>query len=218
MRGTAGLGFSSQEQVDVRGGFSPSCCSTTPIQQQLGKFIQFGSEKQKKIIDYFNKINSTSCISQNRSELIHLQYFSFEFYLKFTAFQIQRKPTFIYPIKLQSLQDLQHISAIEQIAEYVLRSNFNQEFCNSRLEGMLKIPVLQYNDNDTLYSVCATMFVQISVTEKILSTVSLFFEVNESPSSSIQQLDRDLSIRQSFPKLSNCFFQIGLFFSKKDHI
>ena len=32
MCGTAGLGFSSQEQVDVEEGFSPSCCSTTPIQ------------------------------------------------------------------------------------------------------------------------------------------------------------------------------------------
>ena len=30
-------------------------------------------------------------------------------------------------------------------------------------------------NNDILYSVCATIFVQISVTEKILSTVSLFF-------------------------------------------
>ena len=29
---TAGLGFSSQEQVDVEEGFSPSFCSTTPIQ------------------------------------------------------------------------------------------------------------------------------------------------------------------------------------------
>ena len=29
---TAGLGFSSEEQVDVEEGFSPSCCSTTPIQ------------------------------------------------------------------------------------------------------------------------------------------------------------------------------------------
>ena len=29
---TADLGFSSQEQVDVEEGFSPSCCSTTPIQ------------------------------------------------------------------------------------------------------------------------------------------------------------------------------------------
>ena len=30
--GTAGLGFSSWEQVDVQDGFSPSSCSTTPIQ------------------------------------------------------------------------------------------------------------------------------------------------------------------------------------------
>ena len=35
MWGTAGPGFSSYEQVDVRGGFSPSCCSTTPIQINL---------------------------------------------------------------------------------------------------------------------------------------------------------------------------------------
>ena len=31
MWSTAGPGFSSQVQVDVQGGFSPSCCSTTPI-------------------------------------------------------------------------------------------------------------------------------------------------------------------------------------------
>ena len=31
MWGAAGPGFSSQVQVDVQGGFSPSCCSTTPI-------------------------------------------------------------------------------------------------------------------------------------------------------------------------------------------
>ena len=128
MRGTAGPGFSSQGQVDVRGGFSPSCCSTTPIQQQLGKFIQFGSEeknprnkKQKpKNIDYFNKqdfMHQSKHGIPNRSELIHLQYFSFEFYLQFSSFQIQRKPSFIYSIKIQSLQDLQHISAIEQISE-----------------------------------------------------------------------------------------------------
>ena len=30
--GTPGLGFFSWVQVDVRGGFSPSCCSTTPFQ------------------------------------------------------------------------------------------------------------------------------------------------------------------------------------------
>ena len=157
MRGTAGPGFSSQEQVDVRGGFSPSCCSTTPIQQQLGKFIQFGSEqknkkqkqKQKpKNIDHFNRLDFMHQSKQvhgipNRSELIHLQYFSFRFYLQFSSFQIQRKPTFIYSIKIQSLQDLQHISAIEQIAEYVLRSNFNQEFCISLLGGILKVSVLQ---------------------------------------------------------------------------
>ena len=34
---------------------------------------------------------------------------------------------------------------------------------------------MYYKNNDILYSVCATIFVQISVTEKILSTVSLFF-------------------------------------------
>ena len=44
---------------------------------------------------------------------------------------------------------------------------------------------LYYKNNDILYSVCATVFVQISVTDKILSAVSLFFEVNEAPSSSI---------------------------------
>ena len=44
---------------------------------------------------------------------------------------------------------------------------------------------LYYKNNDILYSVCATIFVQISVTEKILSAVSLFFEVNEAPSSSV---------------------------------
>ena len=66
-------GFSSQEQVDVRGGFSPSCCSTTPIQQQLGKFIQFGSEKKTRKTKSKNRriltisTNRTSCISQNRS-------------------------------------------------------------------------------------------------------------------------------------------------------
>ena len=32
MCGRAGLGFSSKEQVDVEEGFSPSCCSTPPIQ------------------------------------------------------------------------------------------------------------------------------------------------------------------------------------------
>ena len=32
MCGRAGLGFSSQEQVDVEEGFLPSCCSTSPIQ------------------------------------------------------------------------------------------------------------------------------------------------------------------------------------------
>ena len=32
MCGTAGLGFSSQEQVDVQEDFSPSCCSTMPLQ------------------------------------------------------------------------------------------------------------------------------------------------------------------------------------------
>ena len=32
MCGAAGLEFSSQEQVDVQEDFSPSCCSTTPIQ------------------------------------------------------------------------------------------------------------------------------------------------------------------------------------------
>ena len=150
MRGTAGPGFSSQEQVDVRGGFSPSCCSTTPIQQQLGKFIQFGNEKKKRLLTISTKLIGRHALVKtgpsripNRSELIHLQYCSFEFYLKFTAFQIQRKPTFIYPIKLQSLQDLQHISTIEQIAEYVLRSNFNQEFCISLLGGILKVSVLQ---------------------------------------------------------------------------
>ena len=135
MRGTAGPGFSSQEQVDVRGGFSPSCCSTTPIQQQLGKFIQFGSEqknknkKKTKNIDHINRQDFMHQSKQvhgilNSSELIHLHYFSFKFYLQFSSFQIQRKPTFIYPIKIQSLLDIQHISAIEQIAEYVVRSNF----------------------------------------------------------------------------------------------
>ena len=77
----------------------------------------------------------------NSSELIHLQYFSFELYLQFSSYQIQRKPTFIHSIKIQSLQDLQHTSAIEQISEYVVRSNFNQEFCNSLLEGILKASV-----------------------------------------------------------------------------
>ena len=152
MRGTAGPGFSSQEQVDVRGGFSPSCCSTTPIQQQLGKFIQFGSEKKHQKQKTKISTNKTSCISRNRSMvfptgvnilLIHLQYFSFEFYPQFTAFQIQRQPTFIYPIKIQSLWHLQHISAVEQITEYIVRSNFKQELCNSLLEGILKVSVLQ---------------------------------------------------------------------------
>ena len=135
MRGTAGPGFSSQEQVDVRGGFSPSCCSTTPIQQQLGKFIQFGSEqknknkKKTKNIDHINRQDFMHQSKQvhgilNSSELIHLQYFSFKFYLQFSSFQIQGKPTFIYQFKIQSLLDLQRISAIEQIAEYVVRSNF----------------------------------------------------------------------------------------------
>ena len=32
MCGRAGLGFSSQEQVDVEEGFLPNCCSTSPIQ------------------------------------------------------------------------------------------------------------------------------------------------------------------------------------------
>ena len=32
MCGTAGLQFSSQEQVDVQENFSPSCCFTMPIQ------------------------------------------------------------------------------------------------------------------------------------------------------------------------------------------
>ena len=155
MRGTAGPGFSSQEQVDVRGGFSPSCCSTTPIQQQLGKFIQFGSgQKDKKQtqkpknIDHFNKQDFMHQSKQvhgipNNSELIHLQYFSFEFYLQFSSFLIQRKPSFIYPIKIQPLLDIQHISAIEQIAEYVVRSSFYKEFCNSLLEGILEVSVLQ---------------------------------------------------------------------------
>ena len=153
MRGTAGPGFSSQEQVDVRGGFSPSCCSTTPIQQQLGKFIQFGSEQKKqkqkpKNIDHFNKQDFMHQPKQvhgipNSSELIHLQYFSFEFYLQFSSFLIQRKPSFIYPIKIQPLLDIQHISAIEQIAEYVVRSSFYKEFCNSLLEGILKVSVFQ---------------------------------------------------------------------------
>ena len=44
---------------------------------------------------------------------------------------------------------------------------------------------LYYRNNDLLYSVCATIFVQISVTDKMLSAVSLFFEVNEAPSSSV---------------------------------
>ena len=34
---------------------------------------------------------------------------------------------------------------------------------------------MYYKNNDILYSVCATIFVEIRVTEKILSTVSLFF-------------------------------------------
>ena len=155
MRGTAGPGFSFQEQVDVRGGFSPSCCSTTPIQQQLGKFIQFGSEQKDKKqtqkpknIDHFNKQDFMHQPKQvhgipNNSELTHLQYFSFEFYLQFSSFLIQRKPSFIYPIKIQPLLDIQHISAIEQIAEYVVRSSFYKEFCNSLLEGILKVSVFQ---------------------------------------------------------------------------
>ena len=151
MRGTAGPGFSSQEQVDVRGGFSPSCCSTTPIQQQLGKFIQFGSEKKHqkqkpKNIDYFNKQDFMHQSKQihgipNRSELIHLQYFSFEFYLQFSSFQIQRKPTFIYSVKIQSLQDLSTLQLQSRFLKYVVRSNLNQEFCNSLLEGILKVSV-----------------------------------------------------------------------------
>ena len=155
MRGTAGPGFSSQEQVDVRGGFSPSCCSTTPIQQQLGKFIQFGNEQKDKKqtqkpknIDHFNKQDFMHQSKQvhgipNSSELIHLQYFSFEFQLQFSSFLIQGKPTFIYPIKIQPLLDIQHISAIEQIAEYVVRLSFYKEFCNSLLEGILKVSVFQ---------------------------------------------------------------------------
>ena len=54
---------------------------------------------------------------------------------------------------------------------------------------------------------CHHVCTKISVTEKILSKVSLVFESNESPSSSILQLDIDLSIRQSFP--------VGLFCSQK---
>ena len=41
MRGTAGLGFSSQEQVDVQEGFSPSCCSTTPIHSTFSLTQQY---------------------------------------------------------------------------------------------------------------------------------------------------------------------------------
>ena len=107
MRGTAGPGFSSQEQVDVRGGFSPSCCSTTPIQQQQANSFSLAVKKKNtknknqkpKNIDYFNKQDFMHCSKQVRgipirSELIHLRYFFFlEFYPQFTAFQIQRKPT-----------------------------------------------------------------------------------------------------------------------------
>ena len=144
----------------------------------------------------------------NRSELIHLQYFSFEFYLQFSSFQIQRKPTFIYSVKIQSLQDLSTLQLQSRFLKYVVRSNLNQEFCNSLSEGILKVSV---------QCVCHHIL-QISVTEKILSTVSLFFEVNQSSSSSNQQLDRDLSVRQSFLTLSKFCFQIGLFCSKKNSV
>ena len=38
----------------------------------------------------------------------------------------------------------QHISVnvIEYIAEFVMRSNFDTKFCNSLLEGILKVSVL----------------------------------------------------------------------------
>ena len=49
---TAGLGFSSQEQVDVEEVFSPSCRSTTPI--------------QAKSFDV--KLNVTICLEQGMAD------------------------------------------------------------------------------------------------------------------------------------------------------
>ena len=113
----------------------------------------------------------------NRSELIHLQYFSFEFYLQFSSFQIQRKPAFIYSVKIQSLQDLSTL----QLQSRLLNMQSGQILIRNSVIHCWR----EYLR--CLYSVCATIFVQISVTEKILSTISLFFGVNQSSSSSIQQ-------------------------------
>ena len=115
----------------------------------------------------------------NRSELIHLQYFSFKFYLQFSSFQIRRKPIFIYSVKIQSLQDLSTL----QLQSRLLNMQSGQILIRNSVIHCWR----EYLR--CLYSVCATIFLHISVTEKILSTVSLFFAVNQSSSSSNQQLD-----------------------------
>ena len=52
--GTAGLGFSSLVQEDVRGGFSPSCCSTTLSQLACDLDVSW-------IVFYFSMIRNVSC-------------------------------------------------------------------------------------------------------------------------------------------------------------
>ena len=78
---------------------------------------------------------------------------------------------------------------------------------------------LYYKNNDILYSVCATIFVQISVTDKILWAV--FFLIFWSKWVTIQfslATGQRLNniIRQSFPKLSKFFFSSWIILFQKN--